>query len=334
MPHRLPRTASAAVAAAATLGLGGCQTPASAPTPTQPPAAYVDALNAVFGKHPGARGSHAKGFCAIGHFVPNADAAGLTTAAFLQGGSTPVVARFSTGGGNPKASDQTKMRGMALRFTDARGEVTDLVAASAPVFFVGSIDHFIPYLEARRPDPATGKPDPAKVKAFNDSHADAQPQLAYLASAPIFSSYATTPYWAASAFRFTNAAGKTVHARWRIEPVAGRVGLSAEQLKTLGDTFLEAELTERLASGPARFDVWLQVAEPGDNVNDPSVAWPDTRRQVRMGQIAIERMAGQECDGLMFNPLTLAKGIAPSDDSTLKIRGAVYAESLGRRMAK
>jgi catalase len=39
---------------------------AAEPTPVE----LVDALNGVFGKHAGARGSHAKGFCARGTFTP------------------------------------------------------------------------------------------------------------------------------------------------------------------------------------------------------------------------------------------------------------------------
>lgn len=317
-------------AALAMAGPVAAQTQAQA----QPPSAYVDALNAVFGKHPGARASHAKGVCANGHFEASGDAAAVTRAPFLKSGQTPVRARFSIGGGNPKASDQSKMRGLAMRFDKAGSEVTDIVAASAPMFFVGKLEHFIPFLQARQPDPATGKPNPDKVKAFNESHPDTKPQIDYLAKSPVYTSYATTPYWAANAFRFTNSMGESVYGRWRFEPVAGRTALEGDALKAAGTDFLSGELADRLKSGPVRFDVYLQIAESGDPVNDPSVSWPDSRKQIKVGQVQLTQFEDQICDPVMFDPLMLASGIEPSDDPILNIRRAVYVESLARRQAR
>lgn len=313
-------------------GFGLAALLAAAQAQTAPPEAYVDALNAVFGRHAGAHASHAKGLCVAGSFTATGDAKALTTAGFLQGGTTPVTGRFSIGGGNPRASDKGKtVRGLALRFSPANGELTELVMISAPVFFVSKAEHFIPFLEARRPDPATGKPDAAKVKAFNESHPDTKPQAEYLAGTPVPASYGTAPYWAVSAFKFSNAEGKTVHARWRFEPRAGRLGLSEDELKTLPDDFLAGEIGQRLAKGPVEFDAWLQLAAPSDNVTDPTVQWPADRPQVNVGRLALQKLAPEGCGTQMFNPLALARGISASDDSTLHVRPAVYGASLGRR---
>ena len=67
----------------------------------------ADALNGVFGKHPHTRGSHAKGFCVSGKFTPAADAASLSKAPQFSK-SVPLLGRFSMGGGNPKAADNSK----------------------------------------------------------------------------------------------------------------------------------------------------------------------------------------------------------------------------------
>lgn len=328
--HALGGSAIAVAALAAGAALYAPSAAAQQPSPD----AFVDALNAVFGKHPGARGSHAKGVCVAGSFDASGNAKAISSAAFLQGGSSPVIGRFSIGGGNPKASDKGKLRGLALRIGAPGGETTDLVMINAPVFFVSKAEHFIPFLDARRPDPATGKPDPARVKAFNDAHPDVKPQAEFLAKAPVAASYAASPYWAVNAFRFSNAAGNTVHARWIFEPTAERQVLNEEQLKLIGDDFLAAELEQRLTQGPASFDVFLQVAGDGDAVTDPTIEWPKERAQVRAGTLRLARVTGQSCDALMFNPLQLAKGIAPSDDSTLLVRAPVYAASLARRAAK
>ena len=73
---------------------------AQAPGPDK----LVDALEGVFGKH-AARRSGAKGVCATGFFVGTPDGRTLTSSAIFSGQEIPVVARFSVGGGNPKASD-------------------------------------------------------------------------------------------------------------------------------------------------------------------------------------------------------------------------------------
>ena len=44
------------------------------------PDQLVDALNGVFGKHPGDRAAHTKGICLTGQFTPAADAPSLSTA--------------------------------------------------------------------------------------------------------------------------------------------------------------------------------------------------------------------------------------------------------------
>lgn len=173
---------------------------------TQPVEQFVDALNGVFGVHPGARASHAKGVCVAGEFVPSGAAAAFTVAAHLQRQRSTVIGRFSVGGGNPRASDKAKtVRGLALRFEFGAGRTTDLVMISAPVFFVAKAEHFIGFMEARRPDPATGKPDPERIRAFNDAHPDTRPQIEYLSRTAVPASYGTTAYWAVNAFKFTGA---------------------------------------------------------------------------------------------------------------------------------
>jgi catalase len=121
----------------------------------------VDALNGVFGKHAGARGSHAKGQCVRGSFTPTADAAGLSKAPMFAE-PKPLLGRFSFGGGNPKAGEKAKSpRGLALRF-DPDGETPiDFVQLSAPIFFAATPEQVVEFLDVRKPG-ADGKPDPRK----------------------------------------------------------------------------------------------------------------------------------------------------------------------------
>jgi catalase len=301
------------------------------------PDKLVDALEGVFGKH-AARRSGAKGVCASGFFVGTPDGRTLTSSAIFSGQEMPVIARFSVGGGNPKATDKGKtVRGLALKIDGPKGESWETSNISAPVFFVNSPENFVKFMEARRPDPATNRPDPAKVKAFNDSHPDSKPQIEWLAKSPVPASYATVNYWGTNAFEFTTPAKKKVMGKWMFEAARGTQGLSDDELKQLPDEFLADELRKRAANGSIAFNFNVQLAEPGDVVNDPTVPLPANRKVINAGRLVIDKVEtgnGGACDKITYNPIVLPKGIAPSNDPTLMARPASYAISLSRRLTQ
>ena len=55
----------------------------------------VDAMNKVFGAHPGFRANHAKGIVVEGNFKGSAEAAGLSRAVLFNGSPIPATVRFS-----------------------------------------------------------------------------------------------------------------------------------------------------------------------------------------------------------------------------------------------
>ena len=93
------------------------------------------------------------------------------------------------------------------------------------------------------------------------------------------------------------------------------------------------ELSERLAKGPAIFNVIAQLARPEDQLIDPTEPWPADRAEVNMGRLVINRVTGQACDGETFLPTVLPAGLAPSADPVLAARAGSYAVSLGRRLS-
>ena len=322
------------IAAASTIGSSVLLTPA-AQAQTSQPEAQVNALEGLFGKQAGFRRSQAKGICASGYFVGNAVGRSLSRAAVFNGDRVPVVARFSVGGGNPKASDKSKSaRGLALQFKLPNGEQWLTSNVSAPMFFVSKPEQFAPFLQVRTPDPATGKPDPAKLKAFNEANPETTLQPAYFAKAPVPASFGSVNYWSTNAFEFVNARGASQFVRWQFVPEQGTLGLTEEQLKTMPDDFLAAELRQRVAGAPVAFDFKVQLAEPGDQLTDPTKVWPDSRIVVPAGRLVIDRVEagpGGACDPITYNPLVLPAGIKPSADPVLLARPAPYAVSLGRR---
>jgi catalase len=296
------------------------------------PLALVDALNNTFGKHAGKRASHAKGFCATGEFTPSPEAAQLVDGPLFQAGALAATLRFSVGGGNPGVSDKSRsVRGMAMRVA-LGADIWDLLLVSEPVFFAATPESFVSFLAARVADPATKKPDPAKVAAHNAAFPDGTRQPALLAShgAPV--SYAATPYFSNNAFTF-NAGGAVQTARIVVQPLAGTRYLTDHEEQAYPDTFLEQELALRLQAGPVEFDILAQLPADGDSLTDPSQPWAGAGT-VKLGRLSVKAVAeAGACDGLVFMPVNLPAGIDLSDDPILLSRAAAYAVSLKRRTA-
>ncbi|MBL0930133.1 MAG: catalase family peroxidase [Alphaproteobacteria bacterium] len=299
------------------------------------PIAAIDSLEGTFGVHARARRSHAKGVCVAGRFEGSAEGRALSAASLFSGAAHPVIGRFSVGGGNPRASDKGRaVRGFAFETTLPGNEVFVTTMLSAPVFFVSKPEHFAPFIASRRPDPATGMPNPERVRAFNEAHPDTRPQIEYLAAAPIPASYAATNYWGIHAFRFVEAAGTARNVKWSFEPVGGTLGLTAEQIANLPNDFLVEEIMQRVGRGPVAFDMTVQIAEPGDDVTSPVVTWPATRAKRTVGRLTIDRVdtaANAPCVAKNFDPNLLPRGIDASDDPVLRARSPSYAISTQRR---
>src|SRR5271165_5227241 len=133
----------------------------------------IDAFEGTFGVHPGQRRNHIKGTCAAGEFVGTPDAAALSRSPLFTGKTIPVVARFSLGGGNPDVPDAAPApRGMALEFRLTGGGLQHITMINVPIFAASSPNSFRDAIDASKPDPKTGMPDPEKLKAYAASHPD------------------------------------------------------------------------------------------------------------------------------------------------------------------
>jgi catalase len=302
------------------------------------PEAIVDAMEKVAGTHACKRRSGAKGVCAAGEFVSTGAGARLTTASPLQPNArVPVTARFSNGGGNPRAPDNAPaVRGMSLAFALPGNDSFEMVMINVPAFGASTLDSFMKLLASRAPDPTTGQPDPQRIAAADRENPEWAVQPNWLRANPPPASYANAPFFSVNSFVFQNAAGEKRHARWTFEPEAGRVGLTPEQRAALGTNFLQSELRERVARAPAEWRIVLVLPREGDPLTSATAIWPADREQIEVGLLRITGVspAGQpgECDPVMYNPVLLPSGIEPSDDPILNIRAPAYAVSLSRRL--
>lgn len=298
----------------------------------------VAAIEGAFGVTPGERRNHIKGTCAAGEFVGTKEAAKLSRSPLFSGQPVPVIARFSLSGGNPKAPDVAKSgRGMALQFQLPKGQLHHIAMLNTPMFGAANPQTFLDLMQALQPDPATGKPDPEKMKAFKASHPDNLAQAQYLASNNPPASYASSSYWGIHTFKFIDRKGKATLVRWQFVPQDGERRLSDDELKTAGANFLEASLIERTQQGPVRWDMMVSIGQPGDSETDPTVLWPAERPRIKAGTLTIrsaEAQKGAPCEPINFDPLVMAAGIQPSDDPVLRFRSPAYAVSFGKRLSE
>jgi catalase len=284
--------------------------------------AAVDAINRVFGRHGGHRALHAKGTLCEGSFKASAEAASLTRAAHMQGDEVPVTVRFSNGSGNPNRPDYAPdPRGLAVKFYLPDGARTDIVAVTTPLFSTKTPEGFIELIQAQKA--------PWKLPLFFARHPEAV--KATVVDAPTLRpppSYAVVPYYGIHAFKWVAADETERYVRYSWRPLE-----SGGQRKRERD-YLQQELRARLAAGPIRFRLELQVAMPGDPTDDPSAAWPGSRWRVDAGILEVTGLeTGRETGGdvLVFDPTRVTDGIEMSDDPVLRFRRDAYSASVARR---
>jgi catalase len=293
----------------------------------------VNQLQTNAGVFPGYRRNHAKGVCVAGYFESNGQAQAYSVAQVFSPGRTPVVGRFAVPGGNPYAPDSSvPIRSMALRFALANGQQWRTGMNSMPVFPVATPLAFYEQSQAQQPDPATGKPNPAKIKAFFAAHPETSAFLAWVKTAKPSASYATESYWGLNAFIFVDAKGQRHAVRWRMVPEAGDSTPGGSD-----PNYLDADLAQRLAQGPQRWHLMVTLAEPGDPTNDATKEWPSDRRDIDAGTLVLTSTEPQEsgaCRDINYDPLVLPNGIEASDDPLLPARSAAYAASYLRRTSE
>ena len=89
-----------------------------------------------------------------------------------------------------------------------------------------------------------------------------------------------------------------------------------------------------LKQGLVRWDMLLTLGEAGDPEDNPTLLWPDNRRQVKVATLTISSamaQKGAECENINFDPLVMGDGIAPTNDPILLFRSPAYAVSFAKR---
>jgi hypothetical protein len=151
-------------------------------------------------------------------------------------------------------------------------------------------------LGATKPD----TPHPNPVEQFLSTHPTAKE---FLGSRTYPDSVAQATYGGINSLKFTNAKGHSVFVRYRFIPRAGEKYLTPDERKAKSASYLQDEIVQRIAKGPVVFDLVVQIAEKGDKVEDPSIAWPDRPQDGQARHLLVDedhrRSAGRAEDALV-----------------------------------
>ncbi|MBS0234864.1 MAG: catalase family peroxidase [Proteobacteria bacterium] len=291
----------------------------------------VEALHTAFGKHH-ARAVHTKGTMLEGTFTPAPEARSIVKTPVFGGGTVPVVARFSLFAGLPDLpdnADAASPAGFAAKIKAADGDEFDIETNQHNNFIVATFDEFAVFLRALAASGPTA-PHPTAVEKFLEKNPKA---AQFLASRTYPISYAQATYFGVNSLKFTNAEGKSVFIRYRVVPRAGEHYLTPEERKAESATYLQDDLLKRVAKEPIIFDWFAQVAEAGDAIEDPSIAWPESRKLVKLGTFTLTKPpadpeAAQK--SLLFLPGQPHVGVEAADPM-LVLRNAAYPISFSER---
>ncbi len=299
--------------------------------PRETPLSMVNALHTAFGEHH-ARAVHTKGVILEGTFTPAVEGKTLTRAPIFAGGTLPVIARFSVFAGVPGIpdnDDNAAPAGFAFKIKAPNGDDFDVEANQHNTFIVATFDEFADFLRAvGTTTPTTPHPNP--VEQFLAAHPESK---AFLGSLTYPISFAKATYFGVNSLKFTNAKAGASFVRYRLVPKAGEHYLTPDERKAQDPDYLQAEIKQRVGNGPVVFDWYAQVAESGDKIEDPSVAWPDSRKMVRLGTITLNQLPAETSvldKSLLFLPGQPHPGVEPADPM-LVMRNIAYPISLGQR---
>jgi catalase len=328
---RFPRVRKAGPYTALATAITLCSQVAVAQPVKETPLSMVNALHTAFGEHH-ARAVHTKGIILEGTFTPDPGAKSIVMTSIFAGKTLPAVARFSLFAGVPTLPDNDDAAspvGLALKIKAPDGDDFDIVTFQHRDFIVSTFDEFAIFLRAvgaTKPD----TPHPNPIEQFLANHPHAKE---FLGSRTYPSSYAEARYWSINSVKFTNAKAKSSFVRYTLIPHAREHYLSPDERKSKTANYLNDEIAARVGKEPIMFDWYAQIAEKGDKIADPSIAWPDNRKRVKLGTFTLTKMFDNSAEAdkaLMFLPGQPHAGVAPADPM-LVMRNTAYPISLGQR---
>ncbi|KXJ86477.1 catalase-like domain-containing protein [Microdochium bolleyi] len=297
------------------------------------PMNLVNKMQSIFGKHPGFRTTHAKGLLVEGTFKPTPEAKTLTTAAHFNNPCTPIIARFSVGGGIPKIPDndnRASPKGVAIRFQIDKDTHTDLISHSFNGFATRTGDGFLEFLTLLKGMPGTQ----AELGKFLQANPLAN--VFFQGPHPNPHNYGTIVYYEPNTHVLTNKDGKKTNLRYRLIPADGEHLFSKDEVPGLQPNYLEDDLLARFPQKPLVLNLQAHIAGPNDDLNDATKPYTSTTF-VPVGTITINKVSknnAAEQQQIAFSPVPEKggiQGIQSSNDPLIATRKGVYWISADQR---
>ena len=290
----------------------------------------TDIFYALFGdpKDPHKKINHTKGFCASGEFIPAKGISNGIDIPLLREKRLEATLRYSIGGGDPRASDKTKTRGLAIKLSGSK-DAWEIVALNTEINFARDAREFGQFFEMMVPK--NGIVDTALIKRRTNEVASYRNFAKYVDELGISDSVANTAFHSVHTFFFRDSRGNMTPARFRLAPEAAAVYLDKYELKRLGDEFLEADFKKKVAKAPITYRLILIFANENDAVNDTTALWHGKHDELEIGALRVMDYDGAECNLNVFMPSVLPEGVGEPIDPLFRVRNETYAVSFGRR---
>jgi len=292
---------------------------------------------------------HAKGAGAYGYFEVTKDVTRYTKAKFLShvGKKTPVVARFSTVGGEKGSADTERdPRGFAVKFYTEEGN-WDMVGNNTPVFFIRDPLKFIDFIHTQKRNPQTNLKDPDMFWDFLSLSPESLHQISILFSdrgTPF--SYRHMNGYSGHTFKLVNARGEGVWCKIHFKTETGIKNLNREEAIKLAGTdpdHATRDLFETIAKGgEASWRAYLQIMPFEDapkyrfDITDMTKVWPHKDYPlIEFGRLVLNRNPENyfaEIEQAAFSPANLVPGIEASNDKMLQGRLFSYYDTHRHRL--
>jgi len=152
---------------------------------------------------------------------------------------------------------------------------------------------FYEQLLASQPDPATGKPDPAKMKDFVAHHPETARALQIVQANPFSSGFANSGYNSLHAFRFVNAGGVATPVRWSMAAVDPFEPEPPARSAAQDKNYLFDAVIARIGQAPVEWRLVVTIGQPADPTDDATIPWPSKSRAYRRRDLVDQSHRGR-----------------------------------------
>ena len=288
---------------------------------------------------------HAKGSGAYGTFTcTNPAMAQYTTAKLFEtvGKQTPLLARFSTVGGEKGSADTERdPRGFSVKFYTEEGN-WDMVGNNTPVFFVRDPLKFGDFIHTQKRDPQTNLKSPTMMWDFWSQVPESLHQVTILFSdrgTP--KGYRFMNGYSSHTFSLINEKQELFYVKWHFKTKQGINNFmadEADQMRATDMDYSQRDLFGSIEKGEfPRWSVNIQVMPEAEaatyhiNPFDLTKVWPHADYPlIEVGEMELNRNPRNyfaEIEQAAFEPRNVVPGMGFSPDKMLQARLISYPDA-------